>query len=1238
MCKTHPLRRMAFCLVSILPGMLALTLAAPAWADCALLPIRAEEYRSFSSSGQLSAVNPPIAAPGDPVTVRAGVECGPQPGFDPIAANNRVHLVFKPRLGVPTDVAIDASVVTVKNCSAGVQGARLRCDTLSFPVPDTDAQVRDPGDDLSLTGPAEIVVTDPLGNPLAFIGKLFLPTSACDVGEQQPETVFGHFTVLPEPTVFSGLTQSARGTLDGNGNLLIPFDWTPALDKVSGAVARLVEGRASLLDGNGQPIVVPNSAFSWFRSFVDGRSVPPFINEYTDPLTHVTTVLGTIDYPRSLLRLSQKGLDANGAPIQIYDADLLAAKQVDGKGPIEIKDGLTLRELTVVPLNSLNVGPDLTAIASDEQIEALSDPFPPFPPTVGDRNGDADALDKVVQIIQSATNLFTNTQLAVLETPTTPPRAILAAGHNFAGFCMSEAAQGNQDVNGDRDALDGIFTAVAPDGTRLTGATRESCDRRPFVGDKPLAVSNQFAFFRTSEPDDTSSDPEATWERGTLTGRMRRTGHTKSIVDMSFRFNAGEEEIPGIDYWGATTQAHPGEFHGIATHSSTSGVNGTLKGSWIAPGPGLDPLFLALMTTGAFHFDAPEIAVGSTASVVGDLGHIVAHPPLPDLEDLGYRLTLVVTGVDLDNDDDNDGHDDDDDDEGYGHGRGHGYGHGHLESFAFSGTLEFFSMRPPPPGVNGDGDALDTVLRAFDAGTGQFVPQAEVAATSGAVAGGRIAFLTPETEQGGFDGNVDGDFDDHIAQLFDGPQHTLRNLGLAAGDIALSNTDVCVCASESDRGAGGSDLNLDGDKTDGVLFYAPIGNANPPINAGIACDQVAAVDGACVFTVPEADQGAGGTILNNDGDTLDDVLHVLHTATGAIENTGQAAKDFVVGPPYTVSGQVAFHLVAMRTCEAAQNDGVFEGNRDDDVADCVAQLYKIPGPADDGSVPQLINTRIAAQICDLPGCDPFFEPYRMNGPVLSVLGPELDGFGIARKSDICLATSPDGVCDYTGNDDGVEDVIHIFNALTGKRQVFAVSRDSKQDISPFLHDTLGDTHMLYCAPEAFFGVDIDGDGEIGSGDVCVLMDDADNDFTLDADGSGNVSDSCLEEPNFGQVDSDGDGLGDQACDSNPETVAPLACDVDFDGDIDRADVDRILADRRAQAAGPVDPRDPDRDGRISIADADICDSRIPSPPPAPVPAPPGRCGLLGVEALLPLAVIAARRARRRRPARIESEA
>ena len=1167
--------------------------ASPVAADCALLPINAVEYRSFSSSGQLSAVNPPIAAPGDVVTVRAGIECGPQPGFSAAAADNRVQLVFRPRTGVQTTVAIDPSTVTMINCSAGVQGASARCDALRFPIPDTDGEVGEPDDGLSLTGPTEILITDPSGVPLAFIGDLYLPTTACEADEQFPEAVFGHFTVLPEPTVFSGLTTSVRATLDGYGNLLIPFDWTPALAPASGAVARLVEGRASLRDASGQRIVVPNSGFNWFRSFVNGRSVPPFINEFTDP-DGATIVLGTIDFPFSVLRLSKDGRDAGGAPVELYDADELAALQSEGKGPISIDEGLELRARTVVPLNSLNIGSRLTAIASDEQIEALSDPSPPFA-TPGDRNGDGDALDKVVQVVDLATNRFTNTRLAVLETPTVPPRAILAAGRDFAAFCMSEAAQGGQDVNGDGDALDGIFTAVAADGTVLSGASAETCDRRPFIGDKPLAISDQFAFFRTFEPDDVSADPEAVWERGALTGRMHRTGRSKSIVKFAFWFDPGAEEIPGIDYAPAT-DPHPGLFIGTATHASKSAVSGTLRGSWVAPDPGSNPLFLALMTSGAIHFDSEKVRVGSTASVIGSIGKIVAIPEFPDLEGLGFRLTLTVTEVRYDS-------------------------HGRLDWFDFSGDFEMFSMRPPPSGVNGDGDALDSVLRVFDAGLGQFLAQAEVAATNGSIADGRIAFLTPETEEGGFDGNADGDFDDHIAQLFDASQGVLRNLGVAATDIALSSTDVCICASEEDQGAAGTDFNLDGDTSDGVLFYAPVGSANPPINAGIACSQVAAIDNACVFTVPESDQGAGGTVLNDDGDILDDVLHVLHTDTGIIENTGQAAVDFVVGPPHLVEGQVAFHLVAMRTCETDQNDGAFSGNGDDDTADCVAQLFKIPGPGDDGSVPTLINTRIAAQICDLPGCDPFFEPYRVTGPVLSVLGPEIDGFGISERSAICLASSPAGACDYTGDGTGNEDVIHVYNALTAKRQVFAVSRDSQQDVSPLLRDVFGDRHLLYCAPEAFFGLDVDGDGEIGPDDVCVLIDDADNDFTLDADGSGLVSDTCPETANLAQLDLDGDGLGDEACDPNPATVMPLECDVDFDGEITRADVDRILADRRSLAAGPVDPRDPDRDGTITIADADICDARI-SPDS-------GRCGLLGVEALLVLLAFARGRRRQR---------
>ncbi|MEM7251784.1 MAG: PASTA domain-containing protein, partial [Pseudomonadota bacterium] len=53
------------------------------------------------------------------------------------------------------------------------------------------------------------------------------------------------------------------------------------------------------------------------------------------------------------------------------------------------------------------------------------------------------------------------------------------------------------------------------------------------------------------------------------------------------------------------------------------------------------------------------------------------------------------------------------------------------------------------------------------------------------------------------------------------------------------------------------------------------------------------------------------------------------------------------------------------------------------------------------------------------------------------------------------------------------------------------------------------------------------------------------------------------------------------------TVTPLRGDVDFDGDVDRDDVNLILAARNEPASGSDDPRDLDGDGVITVLDARI---------------------------------------------------
>ena len=50
-------------------------------------------------------------------------------------------------------------------------------------------------------------------------------------------------------------------------------------------------------------------------------------------------------------------------------------------------------------------------------------------------------------------------------------------------------------------------------------------------------------------------------------------------------------------------------------------------------------------------------------------------------------------------------------------------------------------------------------------------------------------------------------------------------------------------------------------------------------------------------------------------------------------------------------------------------------------------------------------------------------------------------------------------------------------------------------------------------------------------------------------------------------------------------AASIPGDIDGDGDVDRDDIAIIFAARNQAASGPADPRDLDRDGRITVLDA-----------------------------------------------------
>jgi len=116
---------------------------------------------------------------------------------------------------------------------------------------------------------------------------------------------------------------------------------------------------------------------------------------------------------------------------------------------------------------------------------------------------------------------------------------------------------------------------------------------------------------------------------------------------------------------------------------------------------------------------------------------------------------------------------------------------------------------------------------------------------------------------------------------------------------------------------------------------------------------------------------------------------------------------------------------------------------------------------------------------------------------------------------------------------------------------------------------------------------------------------------IDSDGDGVCDDvdNCPAVPNANQEDTDSqgcptganscpDGVGD-ICDNCPATYNPnqdagvcasqvVLCDVDGDGDIDKADLSVISRARNQPATGPDDPRDANGDGIITPADVKAC--------------------------------------------------
>jgi hypothetical protein len=281
-----------------------------------------------------------------------------------------------------------------------------------------------------------------------------------------------------------------------------------------------------------------------------------------------------------------------------------------------------------------------------------------------------------------------------------------------------------------------------------------------------------------------------------------------------------------------------------------------------------------------------------------------------------------------------------------------------------------------------DGDFLDNVLIALDGTTGSqdyLCPATEVA-----VHNGKAAFLRPEGpfNLGAGVGNrctspgpnlngadLDTDTDDQVVQFWSGLGMSVQNFFCAATKVALNDTYVAALVSERDHN--NTILNGDGDRLDNVVHVYDHTGAPPtacamwtkPLNG---LGNGIAADSIGIMgnlVVFITPEAAQNQDINSDGDMLDRVLQYWDAST-------PLAPAVAVG--VALSFQVGDTIVAFATPEADVGPTGFDYNGDGDTGDAVMQVL------DPSGGPAIHNSGQAVTPCLSQACDPRF-PFRVVG-------------------------------------------------------------------------------------------------------------------------------------------------------------------------------------------------------------------------------------------------------------------
>lgn len=249
--------------------------------------------------------------------------------------------------------------------------------------------------------------------------------------------------------------------------------------------------------------------------------------------------------------------------------------------------------------------------------------------------------------------------------------------------------------------------------------------------------------------------------------------------------------------------------------------------------------------------------------------------------------------------------------------------------------------------LNGDGDTLDAVMHCYSPARGvqnlglavpsfPVVPRPVVFRLEGQL----LAFLVSEPSQGGLDLNGDGDAVDSVLFAYDESDGIVRDLRLATGEgvfaenpFAVSDPWIVFGVAEPSQGG---DLNGDGDKLD-LVAHAYRSDTGTIRNLGLATPgrgPYRAGRGFVAFLVHE--QLQGNVDLNGDSDTFDLVVFVYDGPSDTARNLHLAALRFDFGTSQTVleagGRRLAFHV-------GEETQGRRDRNGDFDLNDFVLHVY-----------------------------------------------------------------------------------------------------------------------------------------------------------------------------------------------------------------------------------------------------------------------------------------------------------